>query len=182
MTSLSERYLDDAGVPILLELEVVLTDLTKDVLTKFRIHLEYWNKATDELLDETATPEDVDDDTVVPALRVRFDGAYDIEEDEFSAETYFASPPVDDAIRILREIEYPGAVLAAGVGRHQFDSLLVADVHCGTQVECDLRDGRTRDRDSTTHSAAHRPVPPRKDGTVDPDDTLSVCTGTVRPG
>ena len=89
------RYLDGDGAPILIELEVVLTDLTKDVLTKFRIHLEYWNTATDELLDETSTPEDVDDD-VVPALRIKFEGAYEIEEDEFKAESYFASPPVDD--------------------------------------------------------------------------------------
>ncbi len=96
------RYLDDDGAPILVELEVVLTDLTEDVLTKFRIHLEYWNIATEELLDETGEPEDVDGDNVVPALRVKFEGAYDIEEDEFRAETYFASPPVDDEARRAR--------------------------------------------------------------------------------
>ena len=96
------RYLDDDATPILIELEVVLTDLTEDVLTKFRIHLEYWNTATDELLDETGDPEDVDGDDVVPALRVKFEGAYDIEEDEFKAETYFASPPVDDEARRVR--------------------------------------------------------------------------------
>ncbi|MYA18274.1 MAG: hypothetical protein F4Z28_16690 [Gammaproteobacteria bacterium] len=50
------RYLAGDGVPILAELEVVLTDLTEDVLTKFRIHLEYWNTATDKFLDETAPP------------------------------------------------------------------------------------------------------------------------------
>ena len=93
------RYLDEDGAAILVELEVVLTDLTEDVLTKFRIHLEYWNTATDELLDETGEPEDVDGDEVVPALRIRFEGAYNIEEDEFRAETYFASPPVDDEAR-----------------------------------------------------------------------------------
>ena len=96
------RYLDDDGAPILVELEVVLTDLTEDVLTKFRIHLEYWNIATDELLDEMGEPEDVDGDEVVPALRIKFEGAYDIEEDEFRAETYFASPPVDDDARRAR--------------------------------------------------------------------------------
>ena len=90
------RYLDGDAAPILIELEVVLTNLTKDVLTKFRMHLEYWNTATDELLDETSAPEDVDDEDVVPALRIKFEGAYDIEEDEFRAESYFASPPVDD--------------------------------------------------------------------------------------
>ena len=93
------RYLDEDGVPITIELEAVLTDLTDAVLTRFRTHREYWNTATNELLDETATPEDVDSDDVVPALRIKFEGVYDIEEDEFRAETYFASPPPDDETR-----------------------------------------------------------------------------------
>ena len=93
------RYLDKDGVPIPIELEVVLTDLTDAVLTRFRTHREYWNTATNELLDETATPEDVDGDDVVPALRIKFEGVYDVEEDEFRAETYFASPPPDDNTR-----------------------------------------------------------------------------------
>ena len=96
------RYLDENGVPIPIKLEVVLTGLTDDVLTKFRTHREYWNTATSELLDETATPEDVDSDDVVPALRIKFEGVYDVEEDEFKAETYFASPPPDDETRRAR--------------------------------------------------------------------------------
>jgi putative ATP-dependent endonuclease of OLD family len=96
------RYLDDEDSPILIELEVVLTDLSTDVLTKFRTHREYWNTATNTLLDETATPEDVDDDEVIPAFRIRFEGSYDIEEDEFRAETFFASPPSDDETRRAR--------------------------------------------------------------------------------
>ncbi len=96
------RYLAVDGVPILVELEVVLTDLTEDVLTKFRIHLEYWDTATDELLNETAPPEEVDDDIVVPALRVKFEGTLAIEEEEFRAETFYASPPVDDQARQVK--------------------------------------------------------------------------------
>ena len=96
------RYLDEDGEPISIRLEVVLTDLTDEVLIRFRTHLEYWNTATSELLDETATPEDVDGNDVVPALRIRFEGVYDIEEDEFRAETYFASPPVDVETRRAR--------------------------------------------------------------------------------
>ena len=96
------RYLDEDGVPIPIEMEVVLTDLTDDVLTRFRTHREYWNTATNGLLDETATPEDVDGDDVVPALRIRFEGVYDVEEDEFTAETYFASPSADDGTRRTR--------------------------------------------------------------------------------
>ena len=93
------RYLDEDGEPIPIRLEVVLTDLTDEVLIRFRTHLEYWNTTTNELLDENAAPEDVDGDDVVPALRIRFEGVYDIEEDEFRAATYFASPPPDDETR-----------------------------------------------------------------------------------
>lgn len=93
------RYLDELGNPVHIELEVVLTDLTDDVLTKFRVNREYWNAETNSLLDETASPEDIDSTSVVPALRIKFEGVYDIEEDEFSAETYFASPPSDDESR-----------------------------------------------------------------------------------
>ena len=85
------RYLDEDGVPIPIQLEVVLT--------RFRTHREYWNTATNELLDETAAPADIDGDDVLPALRIKFEGVYDIEEDEFRAETYFASPPPDDEAR-----------------------------------------------------------------------------------
>lgn len=99
---LERRYLDDDDTPVLIELEVVLTDLTVDVLTKFRTHREYWNTATNTLLDEAAAPEDVDDDDAVPALRIRFEGSYDIEEDEFKAETFFASPPPEDETRRAR--------------------------------------------------------------------------------
>ena len=96
------RYLDEDGVPIPIVLEVVLTDLTDEVLARFRMHREYWNTATSDLLDENASPEDVDGNDVVPALRIRFEGVYDIDEDEFRAETYFASPPVDDETRRAR--------------------------------------------------------------------------------
>ena len=36
------RYLDADGNPIPIKLEVILTGLTDDVLTRFRMHREYW--------------------------------------------------------------------------------------------------------------------------------------------
>ena len=95
----NRRYLDKNGEPVLIEIEVVLTDLTAEIQTKFRNHREYWNTSTSALLDETASPEDIDRDDTVPALRIKFEGRYDVEEDEFRAETYFASPPSDDDSR-----------------------------------------------------------------------------------
>lgn len=91
--------MDDDGNPIPIELEAVLTDLTEDVLTQFRTHREYWNTTENLLLDETASPEDLEADDVLPALRIKFEGLYNIEEDEFEATTYFASPPADDGER-----------------------------------------------------------------------------------
>ncbi len=87
---------------------------------------------------------------------------------------------VDHAVRVLRTSEFPGAVLAAGVGRQQPDGILVADIHCGTQFERYLRNGRTRDRETATHSAPHRQVPPGKDRSVNLAYTLPVCTAAVR--
>ncbi len=89
-------YLSADGEPIPIKLEAVLTNLTEDVLTKYLNHLEYWNPTTEKILDETNNPEDVDDINVLPALRIKFEGAYNIEEDEFRAKTFFASPPQDD--------------------------------------------------------------------------------------
>lgn len=89
-------YLDDDDKPIMIELEVVLTDLSIDLETKFRAHREYWDTKKQRLLDETAKPEDTEQEHVLPALRVVFEGLYDKEEDEFTAETYFASPPPEE--------------------------------------------------------------------------------------
>ena len=96
------RYLDEDGEPILIEMEVVLSNLTTEVQTRFRNNQEFWDTATSRLLNETASAEDVDGDDVVTALRIKFEGRYDLEEDEFRAETYFASPPPDDDTRRAR--------------------------------------------------------------------------------
>lgn len=85
------RYLDDENKPLLIELEVVLTNLSEDLETKYRAHREYWDTASNTLLDETADIGDVDEESVIPALRILFEGRYDIDEDEFAAETYFAT-------------------------------------------------------------------------------------------
>ena len=94
------KYISLDDTPIAIELEVVLTDLTADLDIKFRAHREYWNTETNVLLDEKAEPEDVELDNIIAALRIKFEGLYDVEEDEFTAITYFASPlPEDSANR-----------------------------------------------------------------------------------
>lgn len=89
------RYMDGDGNSIPIELECVLTDLSTDLEREFRNHLEFWNDETKSLLTETGGVEEVDQEHVSSALRVCFTGQYDREEDEFTARTYFASPPHD---------------------------------------------------------------------------------------
>jgi putative ATP-dependent endonuclease of OLD family len=91
------EYISSNGEPITIELEVVLTDLTVDLETRFRAHREYWNTETCILLDEDSEPEDTEAGHVIPALRIKFEGIYDAEEDEFTAQTFFASPPPEDS-------------------------------------------------------------------------------------
>ena len=102
------RYISSDDTPISIELEVVLTDLTADLETKFRAHREYWNTEANSLLDENAEPEDTESENVIPALRIKFEGLYDKEEDEFTAETFFASPPPEDdesKVRVSRSVK-----------------------------------------------------------------------------
>lgn len=95
-------YLDEDGESVKIELEVVLTDLTPDLETKYRAHREYWDTEKEELLDEEDEPEDTDLNHVVPALRIAFEGLYDKQEDEFTAQTYFASPPPEEGENRVR--------------------------------------------------------------------------------
>jgi len=91
------KYINHEGETVPIELEVVLTDLTPELETQFRAHREYWDTLAHRLLDETDAPEATEQDHVVPALRIKFEGKYDAEEDEFTAETYFASPPSENS-------------------------------------------------------------------------------------
>jgi len=93
------RYLDDDGKTVEISIEGVLTDLTDDVQRRFRAHIEYWDLESRSLLDETASPEHASESDVLPALRVKFRGRYDAEEDEFRAETFFASPLAENQDR-----------------------------------------------------------------------------------
>lgn len=95
-------YLDENGQPIEIELEVVLTNFTSELETKYRAHREYWDIKEEELLDENNTPEDTECDHVIPALRIFFTGRYDKEEEEFTAHTYYASPPLEEGERPAR--------------------------------------------------------------------------------
>ncbi len=95
----ARRYLDDNNEPVSIKLECVLCGLTPELERQYRNHIEYWNTETGDLLDEAADPEAADNEAAIAALRIAFHGVYDPDEDEFTAETYFASPPAEDTER-----------------------------------------------------------------------------------
>lgn len=98
----NRQYLNDDDEPVLIELEVVLSNLTQEIQTRYHNNQEYWSTSANRLLDESDSVEDVDCDGVVPVLRIKFEGMYNIEEDEFKGETYFPNPPADDIAQRAR--------------------------------------------------------------------------------
>ncbi len=93
------QYRDEEGEPVKIEIEVVLTNLSAELERKYRNHREYWDTENHRVLNETATPEDVEAGANIPMLRILFEGVYSTEDDEFKTETFFASPPVDEGER-----------------------------------------------------------------------------------
>jgi putative ATP-dependent endonuclease of OLD family len=85
------EYLDAKGDPVLVWVEVVVVDLSEEQARHFRDHIEWWNDQDRALISEPP-PESTDAPGVRAALRVAFEGAYDKEEDDFTGNTFFASP------------------------------------------------------------------------------------------
>ncbi len=75
--------------------EVVISDLDDQLCTKFRNNLEFWRPATKDVASDlvaAAAP------GTKPAVRIRFEGAYDADADEFTAKTWFAVPRNDEGV------------------------------------------------------------------------------------
>lgn len=80
-------------VPI--QIEVIVAGLSDEQQRHFRDHLEWWD-STAELLLAGAPPEGTDARDVYAAMRVFFNGWYDVEEDDFAGDTYYANPEMPD--------------------------------------------------------------------------------------
>lgn len=83
----------EAGKKIVVE--VVVSELDDQLCTKFRNNLEFWRPATKDVaadLVAAAAP------GTKPAVRIRFEGAYDADADEFTAKTWFAVPRNDQGV------------------------------------------------------------------------------------
>ena len=81
--------------PIEISSEVIISDLSEEQETYFKDNLEWWNKNTNALLTEPPA-EGTDTEVVSSALRVKFIGSYDVEEDDFIGDTFYCSPAKDD--------------------------------------------------------------------------------------
>jgi len=87
------QYLDTAGKPIEIRIEVLLTELTGDAEIRFRRHLRRWDEAGGTFADEgTQGPEAGDEVGTCWALPLIFIGRYDAEEDDFIGNTFFDHP------------------------------------------------------------------------------------------
>jgi putative ATP-dependent endonuclease of OLD family len=89
------EYLDAEGKPVAIKIEVVIIGLSDQQQRRFADHLEWWNEDSQTLL-QVGQAAYVDQPNVSPAIRVAFDGRYDPEEDDFKAETCFASSRQDN--------------------------------------------------------------------------------------
>ena len=88
------KYLDgETTVPI--TIEVLVIDLTDEQKRRFQNNLEFWDIEKKDLIG-TEGIDSVDKEKVIVALRVKFVGSYDSDEDDFKGETFFCSPVRDD--------------------------------------------------------------------------------------
>ena len=90
-----DYYYEEGEVPKQIIVEVVLTDISKELQGIFKGHMELWHPERQEILD-AGEIEQADDDVVEWCLRLKFMGEYDREEDEFLAKTYFSHSPNED--------------------------------------------------------------------------------------
>ena len=90
------NYLAEEGEDAIeIRVEATVVDLNEEQEARFKDHLEFWNTDTESLL--TGPPAaQTDDGNVISAIRVFFIGKYDPEEDDFTGETFFATPDSDE--------------------------------------------------------------------------------------
>lgn len=88
-------YLNVDGIPIPAKVEVILADLSDELRLACPTHLEYWHKAENRILGEgeidlAASP------GVEPCIRLETVASYDVEDDEFIANTYFCNSGINN--------------------------------------------------------------------------------------
>jgi putative ATP-dependent endonuclease of OLD family len=88
------QYIGNEDAKVLIHIELVVNELNSEQTRHFRDHIEWWDSEEKKLLD-SPPPEDTDKENVSPALRVKFEGYYDEDDDDFKGNTYCCSPELD---------------------------------------------------------------------------------------
>jgi putative ATP-dependent endonuclease of OLD family len=89
-------YVDPAKKEVVpIQVEVIVAGLSDEQQRHFRDHLEWWDSKA-KLMLAGAPPEGTDAPDVDAAMRVFFNGWYDVEEDDFAGDTYYANPEMPD--------------------------------------------------------------------------------------
>jgi len=88
------KYIGEDSSITEIKIEVIVTELSEEQIRRFKDNLEFWDSLDDLLLDES--PEHIDQEHVIEALRICFTGYYDSEEDDFTGETWFCAPQLED--------------------------------------------------------------------------------------
>jgi len=88
-------YIGEDGLPISIKIEAIVTQLNDDQIRHFNANIEWWLPDQNRLINSPPI-EQIESTNAIPALRVRFEGEYDVDEDNFVVKTYYASPQLDD--------------------------------------------------------------------------------------
>ncbi len=90
------KYLEeDQKTLTTMRLEVVITDLSEELKKKVGGHIEYWYTTENRILGEGEILL-TEDPASSPCLRLETIGNYNLEEDEFEAQTYFSHSPFEE--------------------------------------------------------------------------------------
>lgn len=93
-------YLPVEGAPPKqIVVEVTIAGLDEQHCTKFRNNIEFWRQADRSLLGP-GQGVNLGQPGIEPAVRIRFEGGYDPENDDFTAKTWFAVPRREDGAPI----------------------------------------------------------------------------------
>lgn len=72
-----------------IRVDVTIIDLSEEQCNRFGDYIEFWDNKEKKLYQKAAL-EELDADTISPALRVTFVGNYDPEEDDFEGKTFYS--------------------------------------------------------------------------------------------
>jgi len=89
------KYIDIA--PIKITIVVIIVDLNEDQQRYFRDHVVWYDQKSDALIE--GPPESTASDSVLPALKIGFEGEYNLEDDDFVGRTSFFSRENEDGSR-----------------------------------------------------------------------------------